>query len=186
MKISFPRHILYLTLLSIFLLIFAIWFATQKLIPMGKEHRANRIILKKERLDLARYREYHDKTKQLYNETKSKHRHIIEAFETPFDMQRFKSEYGKYFIELSLSKLGDSNTSKWYEIYEVQTLSKIQSPVSFYDFLSAINKSAWIVGVTFPIDFTKEGELIRSSFKMQVYKKVSDENATQKRVEQAH
>ncbi len=184
MKINFPRHILYLTLFSILMIILSIWFATAKLIPMGKEYRKNRITLKKEKVDLARYQEYHDKTLELFNQTKTKNRHILEAFKNDFDPQLFKSKYGKYFIDLSLSKVHDANKSEWYEVYEVQTISKIKSPTNFYDFLSAINKSDWIVGVTFPIDFVREGELIHSSFKMQIYKKSKDNNTTKKSSEE--
>ena len=178
MKISFPRHILYLTIFSIVMIIFAIWFATAKLIPMGKEYRKNRITLKEEKIDLARYQDYHDKTLDLFNKTKTKNRHIIEAFQNDFDPKRFQSSYGKYFIDLALSKVSDANKSKWYEVYEVQTTSKIKSPKSFYDFLEAVNKSDWIIGVTFPIDFVREGELIHSSFKMKVYKKSKEGNTT--------
>ena len=53
--------------------------------------------------------------------------------------------------------------------YEVNTTSKINSPKSFYDFLEALNKSDWIVGVEFPITFIREDKLIKSSFKMNVY-----------------
>ena len=180
MKISFPRHILYLTIFSIVMIIFTVWFATAKLIPMGKEYRKNRLTLKEEKRDLARYQDYHDKTLELFNQTKTKNRHIIAAFENDFDPNRFQNSYGKYFIDLSLSKVHDANQSDWYEVYEVQTTSKIKSPTNFYDFLSALNKSDWIIGVTFPIDFSREGELIHSSFKMQVYKKAKENNTTKK------
>ena len=52
MKIKFPRHIVYLTFFTIFMIIFAIWFSTTKLIPMGKEYRKSRLVVKKERIDL--------------------------------------------------------------------------------------------------------------------------------------
>ena len=178
MKISFPRHILYLTLFSILMIVLSVWFATSKLIPMGKEYRKNRITLKKEKIDLQRHQDYYNQTLELFNRTKSKNRHIIEAFENDFDPQRFRANYSKYFIDLSLSKASDVNQSDWYEVYEVQTTSKIKSPTNFYDFLEALNKSDWIVGVTFPINFVREGELIHSSFKMQVYKKSNENNTT--------
>ena len=147
---------------------------------MGKEYRTNRLTLKKEKIDLARYQDYYDKTLELFNKTKTKNRHIIEAFNTDFDPNRFQNTYSKYFIDLSLSKLSDANKSDWYEVYEVQTTSKIKSPTNFYDFLSAVNKSEWIIGVTFPIDFSREGELIHSSFKIEVYKKAEDNNTNAK------
>ena len=179
MKINFPRHILYLTLFSILMIVFAIWFATVKLIPMGKEYRKNRITLKEARIDLQRYQQYHDKTLKLFNTTKTKNRHIIEAFENEFDPKRFQTMYSKYFIDLTLSKATDINKSDWYEVYEVQTTSKIKSPTNFYKFLDAINKSDWIVNVSFPINFAREGELIHSNFKIEVYRKSKETNSTE-------
>ncbi len=178
MKINFPRHILYLTIFSILMIISAIWFAADALIPMGKEYRKNKMILKKERLDLQRHQDFYNETLEVYNDTKSKNRAIIEAFENRFDPQRFKAKYSRFFIDLSISKASDPAKNDWYEVYEVKTTSKIKSPVNFYDFLDALNKSKWIIGVTFPIDFRRDGELIYSSFKMQVYKKSEENNAT--------
>jgi hypothetical protein len=143
-----------------------------KLIPMGQEYRLNKSIVKKEKADLQRYEDFYNKTLKIYNDEKSKNRHIIQAFRTTFDPQRFIKLYEKHFISLKLSKVSNPTKEKWYETYEVNTTSKIKSPKNFYNFLDAINKSEWIVGVSFPIDFSREGELIHSSFKMQVYKKI--------------
>ncbi len=178
MKISFPRHLLYLTLFSIFMIVFAIWFATEKLIPLGREYKKERLTLKKEKIDLQRYQDFYDNTLSIYNQTKRKNRNIIEAFETPFDAQKFQKKYTKYFIELHLSKVVPDKKEKWYEIYEVNTTSKLKSPSGFYRFLDSLNKSDWIVGVTFPIRFVREGELIHSSFRMHIYKKNDEKNTT--------
>jgi hypothetical protein len=183
MKISFPRHIVYTVLFTIFLIIFSIWFAVAKLIPMGQEYRLNRAIVKKEKADLQRYEDFYNKTLQIYNEKKTKNRHIIQAFQATFDPQRFIKLYQKHFITLKLSKVSNPTKEQWYETYEVNTTSKIKSPKNFYNFLDAINKSEWIVGVTFPIDFSRDAELIHSSFKMQVYKKSVQENNTTKKVQ---
>lgn len=179
MKINFPRHILYLTLFSIVMIIFSIWFATTQLIPMGKEYKKSRLTLKKERKDLRRYKDFYKKTLHLYNETKTKNRLAIEAFESTFDPRRFEEKFRKYFISFSIRKIQKATLQSWYEVYEVNTTSKITSPVNFYNFLDALNKSEWIIGVTFPIDFSKEGELIHSGFTMQVYKKTKEKVSKQ-------
>jgi len=153
------------------LIIFAIWFATVKLIPMGKDYRKNKIILKKEQVDLQRYEDFHKQTLQTFNETKQKNRHIIQAFENKFQSKKFIAIYSKYFIDLKLSKAQQSQKNQWYEVYDVNTTSKIKSPKNFYDFLDALNKGEWIVSVDFPIHFQREGELLHSSFSMKVYKK---------------
>ena len=177
MKISFPRHIVYTVVFTIFMIIFSIWFASAKLIPMGKNYRQNKLELKKEKADLQRYQDFYNKTLDIYNKTKTKNRHIIEAFENQFNPEKFKKQYSKYFISLNVSKIKQKESKQWYDIYEVNTTSKIKSPGSFYKFLDAVNKSDWIIGITFPIDFKREGELIHSSFKMEVYKKAPKKKA---------
>lgn len=174
MKINFPRHILYLTLFSVLMVIFSIWFATGKLIPMGREYKKSRLMLKKERLDLRRYKDFHEETLHTYNQTKTKNRLIIKAFDNKFNPENFKSKFSKYFINLSIHEASKKASKEWYDTYEVNTTSKITSPTSFYSFLDALNKSEWIVGVSFPINFSKDGELIHSSFTMEVYKKTKE------------
>jgi len=183
MKISFPRHTVYTISFTIFLIIFAIWFAVGILIPEGKNYRKNRTVLLKEKANLQKYDDFYKKTLTIYNEKKSKNRYIIEALNNNFNPQKFTNEYHKHFISLSLSKIDYHGKTKIYDIYEVNTTSKIKSPTNFYSFLDAINKSQWLIEVTFPINFTREGELIHSSFKMHVYKKSKDTNVTQKKGE---
>jgi len=178
MKINFPRHTVYTISFTIFLIIFAVWFAVGVLIPKGKDYRKNRTILLKEKADLQKYDDFYKKTLSIYNKKKSKNRYIIEALQDKFDPQRFVKEYQKHFIALSLSKVQYSGKTDIYDIYEVNTTSKIKSPTNFYNFLDAINKSQWLIEITFPINFTREGELIYSSFKMHVYKKSKDTNKT--------
>jgi len=178
MKISFPRHTVYTISFTVFLIIFAIWFAVGVLIPKGKDYRKDRTTLLKEKADLKKYNDFYQTTLSTYNKKKSKNRYIIEALENNFDAQRFVKKYQKHFITLSLSKVQPIGKTNIYDIYEVNTTSKIKSPTNFYNFLDAVNKSKWLIEVTFPIKFTKEGELIHSSFKMHVYKKSRDTNET--------
>ena len=176
MKIKFPRRYVYAVLFFIFMLILSIWFSLSFLIPMGKDYRKNRIILKKERLDLKRYEDFYNETSKIYDNLKAKNRNIIQAFKMDFDEQAFLKENKKYFISLNISKDDNLTQHKWYKVHKVNATSKIKSPTNFYKFLDAVNKSSWIIEVTFPIDFKREGELIHSSFKMKVYKK--DDNIT--------
>ena len=180
MKINFPRHIVYMVLFTIFMITFAIWFATAELIPMGKEYRKKRLTLKKQEAELARYQEFYNQTQTIHNNTKAKNRHIIQAFQNSFSPKKFEQEYQKYFVSLKLTKAKPKEKKEWYDTYEVNTTSKITSPKNFYNFLEALNKSPWIVEVTFPIDFTKEGELIHSHFSMLVYKKTNNSLIPQK------
>jgi hypothetical protein len=44
--------------------------------------------------------------------------------------------------------------------------------------LDDLNKGDWIIGVNFPINFVRDGEMIKSSFTMKVYTNNKDKNAT--------
>jgi hypothetical protein len=79
---------------------------------------------------------------------------------------------------LSISKVLKSGDEDGFAVYEVNTTSQISSPKSFYDFLDAINKGDWIIGINFPINFKREADVIRSSFTMKVYSVKDDSNST--------
>ena len=172
MKSKVSRHLIYTLVFGFTLTIFTIWFAADELVSKGKEYRKERILLKRERVKLRQYQDYHDKTLELYNQTKTKYRYIIDALQNKFEPQTFLKRYQPFFIDLSLSKLETKEKKEWYDIYEVNTTSKIKSPKNFYNFLDALNKSEWLIGITFPINFERKGDLIHSSFTMHVYKKM--------------
>ncbi len=179
MKINISRQNIYLLILSIFLLIFVLVFSFTVLIPKGQEYREKAAELKKVNRELRWYQGFSDETSEILQKLRSDNRHIITAFDTQFNAQRFEKQYKKYFNSLVLTekiKTADLNGS--FVEYEVNASSKIDSPKSFYNFLDAINKSDWIVGVNFPINFKRDAELIHSSFTMKVYYATKDSNTT--------
>lgn len=178
MKINIPRQYIYLGLLSFILLIFVFLFSWGVLIPQGKEYRIKRIALKEELKEYRKYQNFHDETLEKLKDLQSKNRHIIEAFDNPFNPKRFEKQNKLYFSDFSISKISKAKNEEGFTLYEVNTTSKISSPTNFYDFLDAINKSDWIIGVNFPIKFKRDGELIRSSFTMKVYANNKESNAT--------
>ncbi len=180
MKRSISRQNIYLLILSIFLLIFVLLFSFLVLIPEGKAYREQRLALKKETRELRRYQEYHNDIYARFKQLQSDNRHIVSAFRTPFSAERFHKKHKVFFESLSLSKIINSPDEGNFCVYEVNTTSKIDSPKSFYNFLDALNKSDWIIGVNFPIHFKRDAELIRSSFTMKVYeaKEEKDRNST--------
>ena len=169
MKINISRQNLYLLILSVFLLLFVLIFAFALLIPEGKEYRNKRAELKKENVELRKYENFRDEVQERLTELKSEKRHIIAAFDTEFNAQRFQKLHRNYFNTLAISQKIKSEDMDGFSVYEVNTTSQINSPKSFYDFLDAVNKSDWIVGINFPISFKREDEMIRSSFTMKVY-----------------
>lgn len=178
MKINFSRQNIYLLALSTFLLIFVLIFSFAILIPKGKEYRVKRAELKKMDLEVKQLNNFSYETMENLQKLQSDNRRIITAFDTKFNAQRFEKKYKSYFSSLKLSKKTRVDSDEKFTVYEVNTTSQISSPKSFYNFLDAINKSDWIIGVNFPINFKRDGEIISSSFTMKAYKNKKDLNTT--------
>jgi hypothetical protein len=160
------------------LLVIIFLFAFLLLIPEGKEYRIKRIELKKERIEYEKYDNLHTQTLEKLKTLQSQNRHTIVAFASIFNPQRFIKQHKKYFTTLTLSELKKVANKDEFAVYEVNTTSSIHSPKNFYEFLDAVNKSDYIIGVNFPINFQREGEMIRSSFTMKVYANNRDTNAS--------
>jgi len=178
MKINISRHYIYIISLSILLFVFVLFFAFSILIPEGKEYRIKRAKFNKEQKELKQYQRFSDETYDMLKNMQSENRHIITAFDTIFDIERFEREHKEHFKTLTIQKLESAKPQEGFSLYEVNTSSKISTPTNFYTFLDAINKSNWIIGVNFPIIFKREGELINSSFTMRVYFNNSESNET--------
>lgn len=178
MKISISRQSIYLLVLSFILVIFVFIFAFVFLIPEGKEYRNDKAQLKKESRELRKYENFRDDVLEKLTELKSENRNVIRAFDTEFDASRFEKMNSEYFHSFKIAPQTKSYNEERFSVYEVNTTSQINSPQSFYDFLDAVNKSDWIIGINFPIDFKRERELIRSSFTMKVYSIAQDINAS--------
>jgi len=160
------------------LFIFVLIFSFLVLIPEGKEYRIKRVELKKISREFRDYSNFHDETQESLQELRSKNRRVITAFDATFSPDRFERENKGYFSELKVSSLKEPTLEDEFGIYEVNTTSQISSPKSFYDFLDAINKSTYVIAINFPIDFKRDGEIIKSSFTMKVYCNNKDTNST--------
>jgi hypothetical protein len=160
------------------LLVFVVVFSFAVLIPAGKEYRIQKAKLKRETKELRTYQRFNDETYELLKELQGENRHIITAFATPFDVDRFQKQHKSHFTNLRIVKVDQIPTIEGFSVYEVNTTSKISSPSSFYEFLDSVNKSDWIIDINFPIEFKREGEYISSSFTMKVYANSPDSNVT--------
>ena len=169
MKIDTSRPNIYLMILSVFLLIFVLLFSFLVLIPEGKDYRGERVEIRKENAELRRFQNFNDEVFELLKKLQGDNRNIITAFDNSFNPQRFEKQHVSYFKSLNISKKINTMQEDEFVVYEVNTTSKINSPKSFYDFLDAINKSDWIIGINFPIHFKRDSALIHSSFTMKVY-----------------
>ena len=180
MKINISRQHIYLLSILTFFLIFVLLFSFAVLIPEGKEYRKNRVEFKKESKELRRYQNFHNEVQGKLKELQSENRNIITAFDATFDPYRFQKQHRDYFSALTLSALSKVSDEDEFIAYEVNTTSEISSPKSFYEFLDALNKSDWIISVEFPINFKRDGEMIKSSFTMKVFYADNDRNSTKK------
>lgn len=178
MKINLSRQMIYLLILSVLLFIFVLLFSFLVLIPNGKEYRIKRTSVKKQNLELRQLENYGLEVEQKLQKLVSDNRRIITAFNTKFDANRFEKQYKTHFTSLTLQRQAKLEDEQGFSVYEVNTTSKINSPQSFYNFLEAVNKSDWIIGINFPINFQREKELIKSSFSIKVYNSSKDVNAT--------
>lgn len=177
-KINISRQQIYILLLSFFLLLFVVIFSFTLLIPEGKEYRIKRMELKKELREYNKYKTFHDDTLKTLKDLQSKDINIITAFDRPFSPDRFEKQHKTHFSSLTIAKLKRAKDIDGFSVYEVNTTSHISSPTNFYDFLDALNKGDWIIGVNFPIKFVRDGEMIKSSFTMKVYANNKDKNST--------
>lgn len=163
------RQGIYLLGISLVLLIISLLFAFLVLIPSGKEYRVARMDAKKEARILMQYQNAHDETYGALKTLQSKHKNVTTAFGNRFDPDRFVKTNRHFFQSLHLSEVARGADEAPFAVYEVNTTSRIGSPENFYGFLDGVNKSDWIIGVNFPIQFKREQDLILSSFTMKVY-----------------
>lgn len=169
MKFHISRQTLYLLIISLVLLIFVLLFAFLLLVPKGKEYRIERLEMKKYKVEKMQYQQFHDETFEKLKKLQSDNKRVITAYENMFDAERFVKLNKEHFESLKLKPLARVADEDDFVVYEVNTTSKIDSPQSFYNFLDAVNKSEWIVGVNFPIHFERDDKYIRSSFTMKVF-----------------
>ncbi|MFT7004546.1 MAG: hypothetical protein ACJAWW_001909 [Sulfurimonas sp.] len=177
MKIDISRQSVHLLFLSILLLVFVLLFSFIVLIPEGKNYREQRTEVNKDRAELNRYKDFCASTLEKLKQLQSDNSHIITAFENTFNPDKFEKQHSSYFTSLKLVQKKAFEQEDDFVVYEVNTTSSINSPQSFYDFLDAVNKGDWVIGVNFPINFKRDHEMISSSFTMKVYttKKLSAE-----------
>jgi len=180
MSKKLPRQTFYLSILTVLLFFGVLFFAFKLLIPEGKEYRKKRASIQQESRDLRRYQEFYNQVESKFRDLQKKNRAILEAFDTPFDADKFQKLHKDYFSSLYITKLAQDKGDEPFLLYEVNATTQISSPKSFYNFLDAVNKSGWIIGVNFPINFERDGEVIKSSFTMKIYGSEEENNETKK------
>ncbi len=178
MKINISRHQIYILLLSASLFLFVLIFSFGLLVPEGQEYRLKRTALKKELKEYNQYQVFYDERLKTLKELRSKNRNIITAFDRAFSPERFKKQHESHFSSLTISKIQRVKDGGDFSAYEVNTTLHISSPTNFYEFLDALNKDDWVIGINFPIKFMRDKKMIKSSFIMKVYTNNKDKNSS--------
>ena len=103
--------------------------------------------------------------------TKQKDGAIISAFETKFDKDKFIDFASKFFSEVSLSKIeeSDQNASETFFRFRLNVTSSLRTPQKFYDFLDALSSYDSIVKTEVPIVMTGEKDKIHTTFNIKVF-----------------
>ena len=169
MKFHISRQMIYILAMAVVFLMIVFIFAFAFLIPTGKEYRVARLDVKKISYQVDTIQNEYDKVYDNLKTLQTDNRHIITAYKSIFNPERFVKMNSSYFKSFTLSKLSTHSEDEEFAVYEVNTSSLIESPQGFYDFLDGVNKSDNIIGVNFPIDFKRDANLIKSSFTMHVY-----------------
>jgi len=168
-KFHISRQMIYILALAVVFLMIVFIFAFAFLIPSGKAYRVARLDIKKITYQVDTIQNEYDKVYRNLKTLQTDNRHIITAYKSIFNPERFVKMNKSYFKSFTLSKLSVHSQDGEFAVYEVNTSSLIESPQGFYDFLDGVNKSNNIIGVNFPIDFKRDANLIKSSFTMHVY-----------------
>lgn len=164
------RQMVYMLSASLILLLFVLLFSFIFLIPAGKQYREDRIEYRKSSLELNEVQSFYEGKLSNYKELQSKNMHIVNAFDNSFDKKRFVKQNSTFFNSISLGNVIENSSDKFVEVYEVNATSSVSSPINFYEFVETLNKGEIIAELNFPVNMKREGDFIRTDFKMKVYK----------------
>ncbi len=156
----------------IFLLIFFLIFAAFLffIIPKIKEYKnkkaeyeqyiqQNQTLLKEQEL-------LHKKIEEL----KSKKKQIISSFENEFNEIEFINFAKEFFDEVELIKNEQMSNEYGFDVYSFEAISKMKTPIKFYQFIEKLPQYHNVVKINFPIILEAEDDILSISFQLNIYK----------------
>jgi len=152
----------------IMLTLFIIAFIIAPSIKLFKKTKDN-YFLTKSQFDATE--EHYKKVLKTIEILKNKNRSILEKLKRDFNENNFKLFAKNYMDILSIKKLKPTPYNKDFIKEPFLITAKIKSPKNFYDFTDNVKNYKNLIRVYFPIDFEKEKEDIKLTFKIEVYKK---------------
>lgn len=142
------------------------------IIPTIKEYRAQSGDYRRAILILEQLEKEHSSANGSFNALKQENKKILQSFSDKFSTEKFLSDSREFFLNTSIARLRNDNNGTYmndFEMYEFNTTSNIKTPQAFYDFLVYLSKYSSVIEATFPINFTRDGDLINANFKLKVY-----------------
>ncbi|MCR4942777.1 MAG: hypothetical protein K5978_08330 [Campylobacter sp.] len=114
----------------------------------------------------------HDEKFNALETLKNEQKFIIRSYDISFSIERFKNFAKKFFNDVKLTKINqsDQNLSREnYFLYRLEVTTSLKTPQKFYDFLEELNKYESIIKAEFPIQMKGDKDQIRTSFNIKVY-----------------
>ncbi|WP_456323722.1 hypothetical protein [Hydrogenimonas sp.] len=112
----------------------------------------------------------HDTVFERLKSLQAKYRKVIAAFENRWDEKRFMEQARKYFLQVRLMPVESNVSDPNYKIYEINALTKMESPQNFYRFLESFPSIPFVLQADFPIAFKAHGsDEIEGIFRIRVY-----------------
>lgn len=163
-----------LYLVVLFVLIFAL------VIPSVKEYkRINGAYIQGKAEYMAAQQEY-DEIYERLKHLQSRHRKVTEAFENRWDEKLFMESARKFFKKADLKPVDINLSDPYFKIYELNAMTKMESPQNFYRFLDALPSLPYVIEADFPIAFRAAKGEIEGVFRIKVYeeKRAEDQNGS--------
>jgi len=101
---------------------------------------------------------------------KNKNKKILNKLNRDFNQNNFKLFAKNYMDIITIKKLKPKTYNKKFIKEPFLITAKIKSPKNFYEFIDNIKNYKNLIRVYFPIDFEKEKEQIKLTFKIENYK----------------
>jgi len=159
-----------LYLVVLFVLIFAL------VIPSVKEYKRVNGIYVQSKAEFMAAEQEHDEIFDRLKVLQSKHRKITEAFENRWDEKVFIRSAEKFFQKADLKQLDVNLSDPNFRVYELNAMTKMESPQNFYRFLDALSSLPYVIQADFPIAFRAGKGEIEGVFRIRVFEERAEKS----------
>ena len=126
-------------------------------------------------LNFASRKEYEVLSSRLKNLT-TKYPKIVD-FNHVWDEKQFLETAKQYFLHIEMKPLDANETNAHFRIYQINAVTKMESPQNFYRFLDALEAIPFVVQADFPITLQAQGkDLVEGIFRIRVFQELEEES----------